>query len=92
MKNQIIRLSISEAGKLFGLSTKTIRQAIKNREIKYIVVRGRYKVHFQSLLEWSQKSTRRKNSLVNHGLGQFVDKWKIKNTKYSPSEKLAEKE
>lgn len=87
-EQSIIRLTISEAAKLFGLSTKTIRQAIKNREIKYIVVRGRYKVHFQSLLEWSQKSTRRKNHLLKKGVGQFVDKWKISNRKYSPSEKL----
>lgn len=80
----IIRVSVSEAAKLFGVSDKTIRQAIKNQEIKYIVVSGRYKINFVSLVEWSQKSTRRKNLLKQQGLGQYVDQWKIRNTKYSP--------
>lgn len=80
----IIRVSVSEAAKLFGVSDKTIRQAIKNQEIKYIVVSGRYKINFVSLVEWSQKSTRRKNLLRQQGLGQYVDQWKIRNTKFSP--------
>lgn len=84
----IIRLTVGEAAKLFGLSTKTIRQAIKNNEIRYVVVRGRYKINFKSLLEWSQKSTRRQKRLEKIGFGQFVDQWKINNPKYSPSDKL----
>lgn len=84
-----IRVSVSEAAKLFGVSTKTIRQAIKNQELKYIVVSGRYKINFVSLVEWSQKSTRRKNLLKNQGLGQYVDQWKIRNIKYSPHIGLA---
>ncbi|MCK9641782.1 MAG: helix-turn-helix domain-containing protein [Prolixibacteraceae bacterium] len=84
----IIRLSVSEAAKLFGVSSKTIRLAIKEEELKYIVVKGRYKISFASLVEWSQKSTRRYKQLQKQGLGQFVDKWKIRNKKYSPSQKL----
>jgi excisionase family DNA binding protein len=87
----IIRLSVSEAAKLFGVSSKTIRQAIKNEELKYIVVKGRYKISFASLVEWSQKSTRRYNQLQKQGLGQFVDQWKIRNKKYSPSSELIDK-
>ena len=68
----IIRDSVSEAAQLFGVSTKTIRQAIKNEELRYIVVRGRYKINFNSLVEWSQKSTRRANLLKEQGLGQYV--------------------
>ncbi|MFA4937104.1 MAG: excisionase family DNA-binding protein [Patescibacteria group bacterium] len=82
--NNLIRLSISQAASLFGVSTKTIRQAIKNSEITYIIARGRYKLNFESLLNWSQKSTRRRNQLTNQGMGQYVDKWKITNRKYSP--------
>lgn len=85
----IVRVSISEAAKLFGVSSKTIRLAIKNEELKYIVVSGRYKINFLSLLEWSQRSTRRKNLLGQQGIGQYIDKWKITNKKYSPSIKLA---
>ena len=85
----IITVSVTEAAKLFGVSSKTIRQAIKNEELKYIVVNGRYKINFISLVEWSQQSTRRSNQFQNQGLGQYVDKWKIKNKKYSPSLKIA---
>jgi excisionase family DNA binding protein len=87
----IIRVSVSEAAQLFGVSTKTIRQAIKTEELRYIVVRGRYKINFTSLVEWSQKSTRRSNQLKNRGLGQYVDQWKIHNKKFSPDPKLIKK-
>lgn len=90
--DNIIRVSVSEAAKLFGVSTKTIRQAIKNEEIKYIVVNGRYKINFISLVEWSQGSTRRANLLQKQGLGQYVDKWKISNKKFSPSPKIVNKD
>lgn len=82
--NSTIRLSISEAAKLFGVSQKTIRQAIKNQEIRYVVVRGRYRLAFDSVLKWSQISTRRRNQLASQGVGRFVQTWKISNPKYSP--------
>jgi len=79
-----IRLSISEAARLFGVSIKTIRQAIRNGELVYIIVNGRYKLNFKGLISWSQQSTRRRNLLKKIGIGQFVDKWDINNIKYSP--------
>ncbi|MDD4606713.1 MAG: excisionase family DNA-binding protein [Patescibacteria group bacterium] len=90
--DSILRISISEASRLFGVSTTTIRQAIKNQEIRYVVVRGRYKLNFQSVLEWSQNSTRRRNQRDQQGLGAFVDQWKINNKLYSPNPKVVEKE
>ncbi len=87
----VIRVSVSEAARLFGVEPKTIRRAIKDQKLKYIVVQGRYKVNFTSLLEWSQGKTTTKNKLANRGIGQYVDKWKIKNTLYSPNPKLLEK-
>ncbi len=86
MKN-IIRVSVSEASRLFGVSDKTIRRAIKNEEINYIIVGERYKIQFSSLVKWSQRSNRRYNLLKNKGLGQYIEKWKINNKKYSPNEK-----
>ena len=83
----MVRISISEAGRLFGVSTKTIRQAIKKQEIKYVLVRGRYKLNFESILQWSQSGTRRRNKLGSEGIGQYVDKWKITNRKFSPNPK-----
>jgi len=84
---EMIRLSISEAGKLFGVNAQTIRRAIKAGEITYVVVAGRYKINFESLVRWSQQKTTVKNKANTHGIGQYVDKWKISNTLYSPSTK-----
>lgn len=82
--NNPIRVSISEAARLFGVSTKTIQRAIAQGELVYIVVRGRYKINFASLVTWSQKKITVKNKLTKHGIGQFVEQWKIKNKLYSP--------
>ncbi len=84
---EIIRVSISSAARLFGISQQTIRRAIKDREITYIVVAGRYKINFESLVKWSQSKTTVRNKLNTHGIGQYVDQWKINNTLYSPSMK-----
>ena len=79
-----IRLSVSEAAKLFGIDQKTIRRAIKEQQIRYIVVRGRYKINFDSLLKWSQKRPTIKNKNNKYGIGQYVERWKINNKLYSP--------
>ncbi|HYE59616.1 MAG TPA: helix-turn-helix domain-containing protein [Candidatus Kapabacteria bacterium] len=84
---EMIRVSISEAARLFGVNSQTIRRAIKNKEITYVVVAGRYKINFESLIKWSQQKTTVKNKSEMYGIGQYVDKWKIKNTLYSPSTK-----
>ena len=83
--NNIIRLSVSEASRFFGIDQKTIRRAIKNQELRYVVVRNRYKINFESLLKWSQQKTTVKNKLASRGIGQYVDAWKIKNKLYSPN-------
>lgn len=87
MENLPIRLSISEAAKLFGVEQKTIRRAIKKQDISYVVIRGRYKLDFNNILKWSQKKTTIKNKLNKNGIGQFVDMWKINNKLYSPNPK-----
>ncbi|NUM25096.1 MAG: helix-turn-helix domain-containing protein [Candidatus Buchananbacteria bacterium] len=87
----VIRVTVSEASRLFGVDQKTIRRAIQHQDLKYIVVQGRYKINFNSLLEWSQGRTTTKNKLANKGIGQYVDKWKIKNKLYSPHPDLIDK-
>lgn len=85
----MIRLSVSESSKFFGVEQKTIRRAIKDGSLRYVVIRGRYRITFESLLEWSQKRPKVKNKLAQKGVGQYVDKWKIRNKLYSPNpEKL----
>jgi excisionase family DNA binding protein len=83
-----IRISVSEASRLFGIDQKTVRRALKDGQLRYVVVRARYKINFESLLEWSQRRTTVKNKLAAQGIGQYVDKWRIKNTLYSPNPKL----
>lgn len=86
-QTDIVRVSVSEAARLFGVSTQTIRRALKDQEITYIVVGGRYKINFESLVAWSQRKTTIKNKVATQGIGQYVDKWRIRNTLYSPSKK-----
>jgi len=79
-----LRVTLSEASRLFGVHEKTLRRAIHSGEIRYIVVRGRYRLHFDSLMVWSQKKTTIRNKRDSRGIGQWVEQWKIRNTLYSP--------
>jgi len=90
-EKEIVRVSISEAGRLFGVNPQTIRRAIQAEEITYIIVAGRYKINFESLVKWSQAKTTVKNKSDQRGIGQYVDRWKIKNKLYSPSTKAVKK-
>ena len=87
----IIRVSVSEAAKLFGISTRTLRRAIADGEVAYVVVRGRYKLNFESLVKWSQVRPTVRNKLATTGIGQFVEQWKIRNKLFSPNPKVFEK-
>ena len=86
----IIRVSVSEAARLFGVSSRTVRRAITMGDVTYVVVQGRYKISFESLVRWSQKRPKIKNKLANQGIGQYVSDWKIKNRLYSPNPKALE--
>lgn len=87
-----VRVSVSEAARLFGVDPHTVRRAIKREDLRYIVVQGRYKINFESLVNWSQNRTSVKNKMEEKGIGQYVDKWKIKNKKFSPDPKTLTKE
>ena len=90
-EKEIVRVSISEAGRLFGVNAQTIRRAIKHKEITYVIVAGRYKLNFESLVKWSQSKTTVKNKSNKAGIGQYVEKWRIKNTLFSPSARALKK-
>lgn len=83
--DRIIRVSVSEAARLFGVSMQTVRRAIAEKEVVYVVVGNRYKINFESLVTWSQRSTTVKNKTERRGIGQFVQAWRIRNTRYSPN-------
>ncbi len=80
-----VRLTVAEAAKLFGVEQKTIRRGIKQGHIRYVVIRGRYRINFDSLLAWSQSRAKIGNKLASQGIGQFVEKWKIRNKLFSPN-------
>jgi excisionase family DNA binding protein len=86
----IIRVSVSGAARLFGISSRTIRRALTDGEVAYVVVRGRYKLNFESLVKWSQVRPTVRNKLATNGIGQFVEHWKIRNKLYSPNPKAFE--
>ena len=88
---EMVRVSISEAARLFGVNAQTIRRAIQAQEVTYVVVAGRYKLNFESLVKWSQHHTTVRNKLMKKGIGQYVDRWKIKNPLYSPNPKSLKK-
>jgi excisionase family DNA binding protein len=71
-----IRLSVSEAAKFLGVSTRTIRRAILSGTVEYIVVQERYKITLGSLLLWAKSTVTVKNKLQKVGFGKYVEKWK----------------
>ncbi|MBI4134486.1 MAG: helix-turn-helix domain-containing protein [Candidatus Sungbacteria bacterium] len=85
-----VRVTVSEAAKLFGVTERTVRAAIKRGDVQYVVVLGRYRINFDGLLSWSQKSTRRRNQRDSKGIGRYVGQWRIKNKKFSPNPRLLE--
>lgn len=87
----IIRVSVSEAARLFGVSSRTIRRAIHEQHVRYVVVQGRYKLNFEDLIKWSQKNTAIQKKMNANGIGQYIDRWKIQNRLYSPNPKIVEK-
>lgn len=82
---ETIRLSVSEAARMLGVNPMTIRRAIKDQEVTYVVVQSRYKINFESLLRWSQRTTTIRNKRDSKGIGQFVENWKINNRLFSPN-------
>lgn len=83
--DNVVRITVSEAARLFGISQRTVRRALANQEITYVVVQGRYKINFESVLRWSQSATTVRNKRDKQGIGQYVEKWKIKNKLFSPN-------
>jgi excisionase family DNA binding protein len=71
-----IWFSVSEAAKIGGVQTKTIRRAIQYNKVKYKIIGNRYLIDFSSLIAYLHTKTKLKNKLNQFGLGQHVDKWK----------------
>ncbi|MFA4942832.1 MAG: helix-turn-helix domain-containing protein [Patescibacteria group bacterium] len=68
-------LSVSEAAKVGGVQTKTIRRAIK-KDLKFKVKGNRYFITLSSLIIYLHQNTKLKNKLNEHGIGQYIKEWK----------------
>jgi len=66
--------SVSSSAKLGGVDPKTIRRALKNNsDLKYKIVKDRYKIELGSLLFFLNKNIKLKNKLKKNGLGQYLE-------------------
>jgi hypothetical protein len=71
-----IWLTISEAAKLGGIKTKTVRRAIQNKIVKYKIVNNRYFVDLASFIDYIHSKTKLKNKLNFSGIGQYIKEWR----------------
>ncbi|MFH1522632.1 MAG: hypothetical protein ABIE43_02320 [Patescibacteria group bacterium] len=69
-------LSVSEAAKIGGVNTKTIRRAIKFNSLSFKVSGNRYFINLTSLILYLYSGTKLKNKLNEFGIGQYIEKWK----------------
>lgn len=79
-----ILLSVTEAAKFLGVSTRTIRRAISAEAVTYTVVKDRYKITLDSLLSWASSTSTVEKKLSTAGFGAYVEKWKIPAHKTKP--------
>ncbi len=71
-----IWLSVSEAANICGIGDKTIRRALKDKNVFiYKIVKDRYKIELTSLLNFLNKNIKLKNKFKKYGLGQYVKEW-----------------
>lgn len=76
INSQKLWMSVSQSANICGVDQKTIRRAIKSRQINYIVEDNRYRIEVGSLLLWVHKSKKLENKLNYDGIGKFVKEWK----------------
>lgn len=69
-------LSVSEAAKVGGVTTKTIRRGIKDG-LKYKVKSNRYLISFPVLVKYLNRNLKLKNKLRTEGIGQYVKEWRL---------------
>lgn len=73
-----IWLTVSEAAKIGGIASKTIRRAIVDKAIKYKLIKDRYLIELESLGQYMATNTKLYNKYTQYGLGQYIDKWRDK--------------
>lgn len=69
-------LSVSEAAKIGGVTTKTIRRALQLEKLKFRILHNRYQIDLKSVVNFLFSSKKLENKLKTQGLGQYINKWR----------------
>jgi|GEM_PF-2389668 hypothetical protein len=72
-----IWLNVSEIAVLGGLSSKTIRRALDNAEIRFKIKNNRYQISLASAIRFFNSSQKLRNKLNGEGIGRWVKEWKL---------------
>ena len=67
-------VSVSEAAKLGGVQTKTIRRAISDKKIIFKVKDNRYLIEIGSVFKWLLSSPKSKKKFLEAGVIQYFQK------------------
>ncbi len=67
-------VSVSEAAKLGGVQTKTIRRAIERKKIIFKVKDNRYSIEIGSVFRWLLASPKSKKKFLETGVIQYFKK------------------
>ena len=70
-----IQISVSEAAKLGGVSSRTIRRAIQDNNITYKIIKNRYYIDLKSVLCYLYSNRKLRNKLYQEGIGQYIENW-----------------
>ena len=68
-------VSISEAAKLGGVNSRTVRRAIQDKKITYKIVKDRYLLDLKSTLHYLYSNKKLRNKLLQNGIGQYIENW-----------------
>jgi len=71
-----IWLSVSEAAKIGGVTSKTVRRAIQSGNVRYRIYKNRYLIGLRSFVIYLNSNKKLKNKLRFNGIGQYVKGWK----------------
>ena len=75
--SRAIYLPPSIAAKLFGVNERSIRRALKNQELAFVIKNSRYRINLASLVAWSDQLPNRRRKRDEDGIGQYVKEWII---------------
>lgn len=64
-------VSVSEAAKLGGVQTKTIRRAIESKKIVFVVKDNRYSIEIGSVFKWLLSSPKSRKKFLDTGIIQY---------------------